>query len=220
MSHREELWRENPYIVRSGSELGAMDGMFSMPKLSVPKMFSKSATKTPAPAKEPAQAAPAQAKAPASRWGIPSLYSKAAVHEFTDLSGKTILIGDKSMLPKIFGKKGYTAPPPNDLIATMRDNPKIPHLMYDAMQRQFCLSADCKQAVACDWLHNSLPVFSCLMLKDDILMLCFVDGNLPAVRVGWRPFLKMNYMTKQAIKTSFLIPKKFPKVMWFTKAES
>jgi len=139
---------------------------------------------------------------------------------FTDLSGKQILIGDKSKVPKIFVDKGYTAPAPNDLIGQARETPKIPHLLYDAMQRQFCLSADCKKAVACNWLHNSLPVFSCLMLKDNILILCFVDENLPAVRVGWRPFLRMNYMTKQAIKTSFLIPKTFPKVLWFTNAES
>jgi len=80
MSHQEEALRENPYNVRSGSELGAMDSMFG--KLSVPKMFSKSATKAPVPASAAAQAAPAQAKAPASRWSMPTLCSKASVHEF------------------------------------------------------------------------------------------------------------------------------------------
>jgi len=51
---------------------------------------------------------------------------------FTDLSGKQILIGDKSKVPKIFVNKGYTAPAPNDLIGQARETPK--YLIFCMMQ--------------------------------------------------------------------------------------
>jgi len=201
--------RENPYMVRSGSELGAIDGLFSIPKLSVPKlsvpkMFSKSATKAPVPAN-----AAAQAKAPA----------KAPVHEFTDLSGKQLLIGDKSMGPKMVLKKGYTAPASGDWEGELRETTKNPNLMYDTVQRKFCLSADCKKALACDWRHKSLPVYACLVLKDDILMLCFVDGDITKVYSYWKPFAIKNYITNDSITKAITVAKNWPKVLWFTKEE-
>ena len=228
MSSREEELRENPYFVRAGSELGAMDGMFSMPKLSVPKlsvpklsvpklsvpkfsvpklsvpkMFSKSAPKAPAPA------APAPAKAPA----------KEPVPEFSDLSGKPLSSTDKSHGPKMFYKKGFTVPAPGDLVAEAREITTTPDLMYYRVQKKFCLTSDYKKALACDWLHNKKSVYSCLVLKNNILMLCFIDGDLNEAKMFWKPFAIKNYITKDSIRQAITVAKNWPKVIWFTKQE-
>ena len=227
MSFREEELRENPYFVRAGSELGAIE--FGMPK-----MFSKSATKTPVPAK-----APAQAKAPASTWSMPKMFSKspakqpvpptagapvkvvsthATPPEFSDSKGNPLSLGDPSLAPKMLLRLDYKEPV-TDLEKMMATSEK-PDIMFRKLQLKYSLTPNHLTAVPCDWLYKGQPVHTCLVLKGGRLMICLASGDLK--KLGgysrfWIPFNIKDYMTNESITKAISVPLNYENALWFTK---
>jgi len=252
MSHQEEALRDNPYFVRAGSELGAMDGMFS-----VPKMFSKSAIKPPAQAKAPAQAAPAPAKAPANRFSMFKMFSKPSdpssaskssgpasksrgmlanmirktpnkaiprpplptftgtPPEYCDLYGNVLSAESDLIVPKMLYNADYNKPRTASELEQEKDSD--PDKLYKKMIKKYKLNDNRFFAEPCDWLHKGQPVYTCLVLNANRLLICLFSGNLREMFDSWVPFAITDYITRKPIHETLRLSLSNKKDLWFSR---
>ena len=80
------------------------------------------------------------------------------------------------------------------------------------------MSQDRKTAIPCNWLFDGQPVYTCMVLEADRLLMFYAKGDLKKMgKITWSPFDGTNFITKEKITKAMQVPVGVPRALWFIK---